>query len=665
MVEKKNRPRFLLIFQIAAIFGAAMVFAFIIIFVATSKLLMDRSAQRGLYVANAAAISAVLDFGDREDFTTLTEEDVKELQEDFYLICQVLSIKYLYLYDIDKDGNVTYYICGAGDIKDHLEMIEENYYGKVRHRDLVGSEKKILEGTQDILYEFVDNDYGNVCMYLVPLTKTATDERVAILGVDLEMDWVLSESHKSRQIMLIAGFATFIIAIFVSLALVERSVLSPITNLSKRMEGFVKDRNRTPAKRDTVFSNEITDMEESFDKMAEEIHVYVEDIEKMSLERAHARTQLDVAKRIQCGMVPSERSMAGDGYEIFGSENPAREVGGDFYDFFELDDNRICMVVGDISGKGVSAALFMVMVKTVIRETIKMGKPLAETMTFVNEEICSSNPEFMFATVFAAIIDRTTGEMQYVNAGHEPPLYLGKEIRFLEVQSGTALGLYDDAEMAYGEMQLSDGEGLLIYTDGVTDSLNAENVRYGKERLLSFAKENYSKADNICEADVLVKNLVKSVNEYAEGQNQFDDITCVTVLYRNNEMDQKSMSPNLKSYANIKRTIINALGTSDQAKNVILACEEIFTNVINYSGADIIRYSCEQKEGIYSVTFKDNGIPFDPASAQIKEKDFDELDSGGMGILLARKISKEMIYNRINDFNCLTLKFDVPNDKKT
>ena len=130
-------------------------------------------------------------------------------------------------------------------------------------------------------------------------------------------------------------------------------------------------------------------------------------------------------------------------------------------------------------------------------------------------------------------------------------------------------------------------------------------------------------------------------------------------------MDQKSMSPNLKSYANIKRTIINALGTSDQAKNVILACEEIFTNVINYSGADIIRYSCEQKEGIYSVTFKDNGIPFDPASAQIKEKDFDELDSGGMGILLARKISKEMIYNRINDFNCLTLKFDVPNDKKT
>ena len=250
----------------------------------------------------------------------------------------------------------------------------------------------------------------------------------------------------------------------------RKSIFVPVRSLSKSMRSFTKNIDSPVPKRKTNFSDEITDMESSFYEMTENMREYVGEIKTLTSDKVQVETQLDVARRIQSGLIPMEQYVLGDGCEIYGIEKPARAVGGDFYDIFRLNSDRICVVVGDISGKGVSAAMFMVMVKTGIRENIKGGRSLAETFSSLNREICFSNPENMFATVAILFWIHKQGWFKYVNGGHESPLLLSETADYLELNGGCALGLFNDAKAGEQEIRLKDGEGLLLFTDGVTEA---------------------------------------------------------------------------------------------------------------------------------------------------------------------------------------------------
>ena len=457
---------------------------------------------------------------------------------------------------------------------------------------------------------------------------------------------------------MIQDMVIIVIFFIIVMIFLRRSVILPVAYLSERMKGFVKDRDSKKAELPfRFFDDEITDIEESFDKMAGDITGYLQDIESYAAERAANNAQLDVAKRIQGGIVPLEFSLSGNGYEVYGCEHPARDVGGDFYDIFRLDDDHICVVVGDISGKGVSAALFMVMVKTAIRERIKSGSSLAEALNHVNHEIVLSNPENMFATVFAMILNTLTGVLTYANAGHNPPVRINGFPGFLDMQRGMALGIFDDAGIVDEEILLNDGEGILIYTDGITEAVDKNKVQYGEETLLSKINEIYGGKAGSGLSRVLVNNIVGSVKDHAEGLEQFDDITCTALIFNKNE--RRDLSPDIESFALVKQTMLDSLGDNDNTRMMILACEEIFANIVNYSGAENVRFSCERRGDVYLVTFSDNGIEFDPVKATVKNKEFEELDTGGMGIMLARNNSKEMIYNRVDGRNMLTLMFEI------
>ena len=184
---------------------------------------------------------------------------------------------------------------------------------------------------------------------------------------------ILEESK--RNLYFIAGLVilVFSIALISSLILMRKSIFVPVRSLSKSMRSFTKSIDSPVPKRKTNFSDEITDMESSFYEMTENMREYVDEIKTLTSDKVQVETQLDVARRIQSGLIPMEHFVLGDGCEIYGIEKPARAVGGDFYDIFRLDSDRICVVVGDISGKGVSAALFMVMVKTGIRGHRRSG----------------------------------------------------------------------------------------------------------------------------------------------------------------------------------------------------------------------------------------------------------------------------------------------------
>lgn len=252
---------------------------------------------------------------------------------------------------------------------------------------------------------------------------------------------------------------------------------------------------------------------------------------KDSEERQRIETELDVASRIQADMLPCifpafpERSE----FDIFASMAPAKEVGGDFYDFFMLDESHLAIVIADVSGKGVPAALFMVIGKTLIKDHTKPGVSLGDVFTEVNSLLCDSNHEGLFITAFEGVLDLVTGEFCYVNAGHEIPFIskAGEPFEPYKIRSCFVLAGVEDMKYQGGVLQLSPGDRIFQYTDGVTEATNREEEIYGRERLERVLRENSSK-----DPRELLAAVRADVDAFVDGVPQFDDITMLCVEFR-------------------------------------------------------------------------------------------------------------------------------------
>ncbi len=215
-------------------------------------------------------------------------------------------------------------------------------------------------------------------------------------------------------------------------------------------------------------------------------------------------------------------------FDIYASMVAAREVGGDFFDFFMIDNDRVGFVIGDVSGKGVPAAIFMAVSRTLIRATGLKGIPTAECMHYVNNLLCNESVSCMFVTVFYGILNTQNGELEYVNAGHNPPYILtGEGNRLMEMTGGAILGCIENYHYNSKKITLAPGDRLFLYTDGVTEAFTKNYEAYGDQRLALFLEEN--KEFSIEE---LVKGLLNEVNNHSMGTPQSDDITLLSICYR-------------------------------------------------------------------------------------------------------------------------------------
>jgi phosphoserine phosphatase RsbU/P len=237
---------------------------------------------------------------------------------------------------------------------------------------------------------------------------------------------------------------------------------------------------------------------------------------------------LDTARSIQSAILPKtfppfpQRNE----FEIFAAMEPAKEVGGDLYDFFLLDNDRLGFVIGDVSGKGVSAAIFMAVSRTLIRATALKGIAPDECLTYVNSLLCHESVTSMFVTVFYGILNFKTGELYYSNGGHNPPYILSPDgtLKLLELTDGIALGVIDEVDYKSKKIQINHGDTIFTFTDGVTEAMDSELKLYSEARLESFLKENCQLS-----ATDLVKHNFDSVQNYANGAVQSDDITVLAV----------------------------------------------------------------------------------------------------------------------------------------
>lgn len=239
---------------------------------------------------------------------------------------------------------------------------------------------------------------------------------------------------------------------------------------------------------------------------------------------------LDTARNIQSAILPKkfppfpERSE----FEIFASMEPAKEVGGDLYDFFLLDDNRVGFVIGDVSGKGVPAAIFMAVSRTLIRATALKGIPPDECLTYVNNLLSNESVASMFVTVFYGVLDYRKGELTYANGGHNPPYVVSSDgkVTPLELTGGLALGVAEGITFSSKKIQLEKGDTIFTFTDGVTEAMNNDFDLYSEERLEKLLTDKFGL--NVTE---LVNHTFESVHLYAEGAIQSDDITVLALKY--------------------------------------------------------------------------------------------------------------------------------------
>ena len=641
--------------RIAILFVSALFIAFAVVFSFSYNHILRVAEAQSVEVSRAAITAALTAIGSKEQFYDLydDEEFREQVHKTFRYICRRVALRYLYLYTVDEDGQRHYVICAAESDEDDERIQEEFGFGAVGRSSLYEAEKDVLYNGADEDYEITDNAYGIVCMTVMPI-RDGDNNLLALIGADDNMEDVRRIAARNLFNLLLLGLIIFALTFVIALLLIRRSVIRPIQALSNRMRSFVSDRkeNVGAAKRKSIYEDEISDIENAYEKMSEDINQYVTDIEALTRRQAYTQTQLEVASKIQ---------NPGDQFNVYGCLQTAREVGGDFYDVFRMDDGRTCVLIGDISGKGISAALFMSMVKTSIREKLMAGRGLADTLNLVNQELCASNPEGMFATVFAMAVHPETGIVTYANAGHEEPLLLGEEPSYLDVMSGIALGLFEDSDIAEEKLVLRGGEGILLYTDGFTEAINTEKQQYGKERLRDTASGEYRKGIAACDVRGVVSGIIASVRSFSSGMEQFDDMTCLALIYKDSGAGKRVLDPDLKSFQTIKNIILTSIGENDHTKSIILACEEIFVNIVSYSGTDQVVFSSKQCGNVWMLTYEDNGIPFDPVKAEWEKGEFENLDRGGMGILIARRNSKDIIYNRIGNRNVLTMVFDTEN----
>ncbi len=238
---------------------------------------------------------------------------------------------------------------------------------------------------------------------------------------------------------------------------------------------------------------------------------------------------LQTAREIQQAILPKVFPPFPDrkDFDIFAAMNAAKEVGGDFYDFFMIDNDRIGFVIGDVSGKGVPAAIFMAVSRTIIRATGLKGMPTDECMNYVNNLLCSESVSSMFVTVFYGILNTATGELDYVNAGHNPPYLLNASgFKSVELTKGTVLGGIEHFNYKSLKLQLSPGDILYLYTDGVTEAFNRQGELFGDERLEALLSANLA-ADH----KGIIKTVLSSVAEHASGIPPSDDITMMAIRY--------------------------------------------------------------------------------------------------------------------------------------
>ncbi len=425
----------------------------------------------------------------------------------------------LYIFDCNENADAYYSFgeCSAMNPK-NIELFAEVVETKRPQDDYIIS----------------NGEFGYNMSALVPVL-TKDGELAAVIGVEVPMMRIQSAAQALVKSIVLITFVVIVAVIIVFVLYLMKRLVEPVGVLSREVRRFGESGERTEEAIRSLSSiktrDEIQTLAEQIDKMEQDMLSYVDNIRKITAEKERIGTELALAAKIQENMLPNSFPPFPDRseFDLYATMTPAKEVGGDFYDFFLVDEDHLCLVMADVSGKGVPAALFMMASKTVLANNAMQGKSPAEILEETNAAVCARNQEEMFVTVWLGILEISTGRLVAANAGHEYPAICcgGGRYELYKDRHGFVIGGMSGMKYKNYELTLTPGSRLFVYTDGIPEATSRGNELFGTDRMVEALNKNPS-ADP-CET---LKNVRSAVDGFVKDAEQFDDMTMLCLVYR-------------------------------------------------------------------------------------------------------------------------------------
>ena len=472
-----------------------------------------------------------------EQLEALSPEDQKTFAEIVYNhwllrmndLKQAYSATYLYCFAVDDRYEEGTFLITASDGSRERGTGPENAFVMGTTVPLTPDQSETFRNLAVVSEHFIyTSELADRYRYLF---------RIGEMNVISGMSFEVASIREDAEEQLLPNIVYFVLLQFLlaayCLGYVGHFALRPLNRVRSNVSDYAesKDGVRIRTQLAGIRSrNEIGELASGISDMTREIDDYLEEIRNITAEKERIGAELNVARQIQADMLPNifpPFPEIGE-FNIFASMDPAREVGGDFYDFFLVDDRHVALVMADVSGKGVPAALFMVIAKTMIKNRAMLGGGPAEILRDVNNQLCANNASDYFVTAWLAIIDIKTGEGLAANAGHEHPVLRRADGRFELVVYRHSLALAAMEGISFREhaFRLNPGDRLFVYTDGVPEATGPENELYGTDRMLDSLNR-----DPDADGEQMLKNLRKDIEVFSSGAEQFDDITMMIFDY--------------------------------------------------------------------------------------------------------------------------------------
>ena len=452
-------------------------------------------------------------------------DDYQQMQYSLTAIKQYFNVDCAY-YQIDVDG-VTYNIADSNENLLYVGTVETPIEEFSSYAD-----------NADVPPTVHQSVYGWLCTAMKSIPDPETGAAIACAGVDIDMTEIVRVRYMFLRQSFLFVAILLVIAILSSVAVLRRTAIRPLQQLAEATARFAKKEDERVTKEDVLqldlrSNDEITDLYREIQSMEKRIVDNMEHITLAAAEKERVSTELRTASQIQSSMLPSVFPAFPDrgDFDLYASMTPAKEVGGDFYDFLLIDEDHLAVLIADVSDKGVPAALFMMSTKILLNYRAQQGGSPSEILYSVNDQICKNNSE-MFVTVWLGILDLNTGVMTCANAGHEYPFIRGKDgaFRKLKDKHGIVLGAMESARYKDYEIQMMPGDAVFVYTDGIPEANNADGEFYGLERMESALN---SIADR--DPEGVLQGIREDVNSFTGEARQFDDLTMLCVEYKGKE----------------------------------------------------------------------------------------------------------------------------------
>ena len=484
-------------------------------------------------------------------------EQYERTQDFLNRIKEYYDIKYIYIVkpmNLDETDNMMDVMAGIT----RAEAEEDYDYYSVELGRLTGDyySPEIVRHYMDAcaipgevsFYRNKSEEFGYMYTGMIPILDSA-GEPVAVLAADLSMQEI---TRVWQRYWMIVGAEILILVTFFLFSMYQwlrKRVIAPLKQLEEVSASFVEssrqtqDPSRIDYKRADIHTgDEMEVLSDALNAMFDDTRRYMTNLLCVTAEKEKIGAELNVATQIQADMLPRIFPAFPDRreFDLYALMHPAREVGGDFYDFFLIDEDHLCMVIADVSGKGVPAALFMVIAKTLIKNQAMMGDNPADILGKVNEQLCEGNDAMLFVTVWISILTISTGKGIAANAGHEHPVIrrAGGSYELVVYRHSPAVAAMEGMRFRQHSFELHPGDRLFVYTDGVPEATNAENELFGNERMLDVLNSQPARKPH-----ALLETMKREIDIFVGEAPQFDDITMLCLDYFGPGREQKEENP--------------------------------------------------------------------------------------------------------------------------